>query len=85
FIRPLQTPRNWSPATRFVCTELGKIQFHLPVIEARKELVTAFVQASEVDENERAKIETAILLFKPKALHTGWLTPESWWTPICIH
>ncbi|KPZ01523.1 hypothetical protein ALO43_200131 [Pseudomonas tremae] len=48
------------------------------MIEARKELVTVFVQASEVDENERAKIETAILLFKPKALHTGWLTPESW-------
>ncbi len=28
--------------------------------EARKELVTVFVQASEVDEDERARIETAI-------------------------
>ncbi|PPS23365.1 preprotein translocase subunit Tim44, partial [Pseudomonas amygdali pv. morsprunorum] len=37
-----------------------EIQVHLSVTEARKELVTVFVQASEVDEDERARIETAI-------------------------
>ncbi len=37
-----------------------EIQVHLSVTDARKELVTVFVQASEVDEDERARIETAI-------------------------
>ncbi|RML88397.1 IaaL, partial [Pseudomonas savastanoi] len=37
-----------------------EIQVHLSVTEERKELVTVFVQASEVDEDERVRIETAI-------------------------
>lgn len=37
-----------------------EIQVHLSVTDERKELVTVFVQASEVDEDERTRIETAI-------------------------
>lgn len=37
-----------------------EIQVHLSVTEDRKELVTVFVPSSEVNEDERARIETAI-------------------------
>ncbi|MCX8957472.1 preprotein translocase subunit Tim44 [Erwinia psidii] len=37
-----------------------EIQIHLSVSEVNKELVTVFVPANEIDEDERARIETAI-------------------------